>query len=319
MGIGQAALFIAAALLGGPAEPRLFSRAEPAMGTRFEIRLYARSEYRAERAMDAAFAVIHRLDRSLSDYDPGSEISRIGAAAGSAAALPCAPSTFEVLARARELAEATGGAFDPTVGSLTRLWRRHARAGTLPSPREMEEASEGVGYALMLLDRKSGTVRLVHPATRLDLGAIAKGYAADRALEVLDSRGCGAALVDAGGDLAIGGAPPGREGWLIGGADGPGAPPRPMVRCGVATSGDRFQSLRAEGAALSHIADPRTGGFLAGAPEVTAIAPDSATADALASAFAVLGPADAEAIARTMPGVSAVFRLPDGTLRRIGR
>jgi thiamine biosynthesis lipoprotein len=163
---------------------------------------------------------------------------------------------------------------------------------------------------------------------RLDLGGIAKGYAADQALAVLRDRGIPRALVDAGGDLAIGDPPPDARGWRIAVAtphstSSPPSSPTPppedgagtygaestvllLSNCGVATSGDAYQFVEFEGRRYSHIVDPRTGMGVVGASSVTVVAPDGMTADALASAVSVLGPEEGIALIDRTPGAAAL-------------
>ena len=136
---------------------------------------------------------------------------------------------------------------------------------------------DGVRNALRL-DKVARTCTLTKPKMKLDLGGIAKGYAADQALAVLKSQGVVSALVDASGDLAIGAAPPGQQGWKIGIAPlEAGSPPSRflmLAECGVATSGDAWQFVEIDGHRYSHIIDPHTGIGLTTRSSVTVIAPD---------------------------------------------
>jgi thiamine biosynthesis lipoprotein len=128
---------------------------------------------------------------------------------------------------------------------------------------------------------------------RLDLGGIGMGYAADRALEVLERHGIAAAMIDASGDVLVSGPPPGTAGWRIAVAPlGPGdaAGQLVLVHTAVTTSGDAFQAVEIDGRRYSHIVDPRTGIGVAGPAAVTVVARDCATADAVATAASVLGP-----------------------------
>src|SRR5262249_33303853 len=144
-------------------------------------------------------------------------------------------------------------------------------------------------------DAHHRTVELSTPRMRLDLGGIAKGYAVDAALTVLQARGIRRALVSRGGDMAVSGPPPGQHGWRIEGAplDATNAPSRRVVsltHARLATSGDVFQRLEIDGRRYSHIVDPHTGLGLIDHSLVTIIAPDCTTADGLATAVSVLGP-----------------------------
>jgi thiamine biosynthesis lipoprotein len=299
------------------------------MGVPWTITVHAESAAAGRAAIAAGFAEVARLERILSDYDPESELSRLSAQSPTAAPKPVSDDLWQVLERAVEIRDATGGAFDPTVGPLTSLWRQARRAGRLPLPEKLAAAREAVGpHALRLVPDDRGVV-LTRPAMRLDLGGIGMGYAVDRAVAVLKRHGITAAMVDASGDIAVTGAPRGTAGWKIA-----VAPLRPAAGTGtgtaagdtgdhlllshaaVTTSGDAFQAVEIEGRRYSHIVDPRTGVGVAGPAAVTVIAPDCTTADALATAASVLGPTQAAAFIAGSPGCAARFvSMEDGQLR----
>jgi thiamine biosynthesis lipoprotein len=295
-------------------DPRRFAFAERHMGTTFRIVVFATDSARAARGAAAAFDRIGRLDRRLSDYDPDSELSRLGTSAGRATGRAVSPELLEILVVARLWAERTDGAFDPTVGPLTRLWRWSARRGTLPDPARLARARAAVGWQALDVDPAAGRVRMARPGMALDLGGIAKGYAADAALAELARHGLRSALVDAGGDIAVGDPPPGKEGWRIAVQDGPApagraaAPSRVLLLAGVgvATSGDAFRFFEVDGVRYSHIVDPRTGLGVTRTGAVTVIAPDATTADVLASALEVLDGEEGRGLVASVPGAGIV-------------
>ncbi|MCH8961188.1 MAG: FAD:protein FMN transferase, partial [Bacteroidetes bacterium] len=166
-----------------PLERYAFSRGQ--MGTTFNIVLYAPDSVLARRAADAAFARIDTLNQRLSDYLVDSELSRLSATAGEGRAVPVSDDLWTVLMAAQRMAEQTGGAFDVTVGPLTRLWRWAMRRNRLPPEDRLEQARKAVGYRHLVLDRAARAVGLKKPGMRLDLGGIAKGFAVDEALAVL--------------------------------------------------------------------------------------------------------------------------------------
>jgi thiamine biosynthesis lipoprotein len=164
-----------------------------------------------------------------------------------------------------------------------------------PDQKTIDEALSHVGYTHISLDPQASTITLAKPGMQLDFGAIAKGYACDEALKVLAKHGLTRALVEAGGDMACGDAPPGKAGWTIAIealAKENEQQPRflTLKNCGVATSGDAYQFIEFDGVRYSHIVNPKTGVGLTHRSSVTVIAPDGTTADALASAVSVLGP-----------------------------
>ena len=270
-----------------------FTRRE--MGVSFRIVLYAPKEAAANRAADAAYARIERLNNIFTDYNPDSELMRLCHRSGPGRPIRVSRDLERVLSRSLEISRKTRGAFDVTVGPVVKLWRRARRKKRLPRPDRLAAARKLIGYRAVVVDPKSRTVELRKTGMRLDLGGIAKGYAGDAALDVLEAHGITRALIDGSGDIVAGEAPPGRTGWRIGLAslEKPDAPPTrflSIANAAVATSGDAYQSVEIAGTRYSHIVDPRTGIGLTRRSSVTVIAADGATADALASAVSVLGP-----------------------------
>jgi thiamine biosynthesis lipoprotein len=264
----------------------------------------------------AAFAEVDRLEGILSDYDPASELSRLSAAAPTPEPVAVGPELWRVLERAVAFRDASGGAFDPTVGPLTTLWRQARKARRMPPAEKLAAARSVVGPEALELDLPRRAVRLPQPGSRLDLGGIGMGYTADRVLELLRGRGIDAALVDASGDVAAAGRPPGTSGWrvAVAGLAGTGEADAmiELADAAVTTSGDAFQAVELDGIRYSHVVDPRTGLGVVGPAAVTVIAADGTTADALATAASVLGPgAGADLISR-FPGAAARFVWREG-------
>src|SRR5205823_12157791 len=202
------------------------------------------------------------------------------------------------------------------VGPVVSLWRKARREKRLPDPAKLAAAMSAVGYQKLRLDAKRHTAELLGPHMRLDLGAIAKGYAADEAIKILRLMGVTRALVSGGGDMAAGDPPPGKNGWRVEVAplDAPNAPPARFVwlaNAGLATSGDLFQHLEINGKRYSHIVDPHTGVGLTDHSLVTVIAPDGITADGLSTAISVLGPkGGARLVEKTTGAAAYMVRMP---------
>jgi thiamine biosynthesis lipoprotein len=317
-------LFCFVALLS--ARERALQRFEyslPRMGTLFRIELYAPSEEAAAAAAMAAFERIEKLEQLLSDFREDSELSRLTREAAGAPREVSAE-LFAVLERSLEISRLSGGAFDVTIGPVSHLWRRARHEGRLPDAAELERARKLVDYRLVELNPRARTVMLQASGMKLDLGAIGKGYAADEALKVLESRGFRRALIDAGGDLRLGDPPPGRSGWRVEVSD-PAAAGEPCVLTlrgvGIATSGDAFQRLDRDGERFSHIVNPHDGRGLRGASSVTVIASEGTTADALATTLSVLPVEEGLRLLESFPGASAylVRRNGNGFLRRASR
>ena len=284
---------------------------QPHMGTRFQIIVYARNAPTASRASDAAFERIARLDDTMSDYNPRSELMSLCQRAGGPP-VPVSEDLFQVLARSQALAERTNGAFDITVGPVVRLWRRARRQHEMPAADELAHARELVGHEKLRLDPHARTAQLLKKGMLLDLGGIAKGYAADQALAILKKHGIASALVVAGGEVAVSAPPPGRKGWRIGIAplESPDMPPTRFLLlhdAAVSTSGDAEQYVEIDGTRYSHIVDPRTGIGVVGRSSVTVVAPDATTSDGMATAVSVLGPEQGLELVRSTPGTAALI------------
>jgi thiamine biosynthesis lipoprotein len=261
-----------------------------AMGCEARIVLYARDADAATRAAEAAFARIEAVEAALSDWREDSEVARLQRAAGLGPQAAGAD-LRGCLERAVELARATDGAFDPTIGALTQAWRRARREQRAPTPEELEQARALVGLRHLVL-HADGRIELATPGVRLDFGAIGKGWACDRALETLASHGIESALVEIGGDLACGAPPPGRAGWLVGAGNGADDEDARFVVAhrGVATSGDDHQGFVLDGRRRSHIVRPSDGEALVDTRRATVVARTGADADALATIVELLGP-----------------------------
>lgn len=291
------------------------------MGVTWTITAYAEDRPRAAAAITAAHDEVARLERILSDYDPESEVSRLSARSPTIEPVPVGEDLWRVLSRAVAIRDASDGAFDPTVGPLTALWRQARRSGVLPSPEKRAAALAAVGSEAMVLHPERRAVSLMKPGMRLDLGGIGMGDALDRALAILRRHGVTAAMVDASGDIAVIGRPPGKPGWKValaalGQLEGT-ANDLLLVDAAVTTSGDAYQAVTIDGVRYSHVVDPRTGLGVAGPSAVTVIAPDGTTADALATAANVLGQEEGMKLVRATRGCEArfVWRAADGTLQ----
>ena len=288
-----------------------FEFMESHMGTRFRIVVYAATEQSANLASSAAFERITRLDAIMSDYSETSELMLL-CKQSEGKTVKVSEDLFRVLMKSQELARRSNGAFDVTVGPLVRLWRRARRTGELPDKQRLVEALESTGYNSLHLDAKDRSVRLDRSGMFLDLGGIAKGYAADEAMAVLKVHGLNRSLVAAGGDIAVGAPPPRKDGWVIaiGEIESLEAPPtRYLVLhdSAVSTSGDANQNVEIGGVRYSHIVDPRTGLALTGRSSVTVVAADCATSDGLATAASVLGPQEGLRLIDSTAGAAGLF------------
>ena len=249
------------------------TRARPAMGTILRIEAYGAD---AARAIDVAFADVDRLENLLSRWRPGTDVVRVEQAAV-ATPVPVSSATIRCVQAALSAARDSEGAFDPTLVSG--------------------------GYKKVIVDESSSTITLLADDLVLDLGGIAKGFALDRAAEILESNGISVALLDFGGQLLALDPPPGKSAWDVGIFD-----PRQsgmllrsvqLVRASLATSADYERG--------HHIIDPRRGDLACVALSTTILASDATRADAASTMLAVLGPEHAERIVTMVPGGAAVI------------
>ena len=274
-----------------------FEFEEQHMGTYVRLILYADSSEVAEKAAKEAFASFHSLNAIMSDYDSESELSLLDASRGW---ICISDDLFTVLRAAKHYCTISDGAFDVSCGPMVRLWRRSRRLQSLPREQYVEQAKQLVGNHLWELDEQTQSVRLLKEGMKFDLGAIAKGYAIDKAFEVIEKHGISSQLVDAGGDFRVGAPPPDTEGWKI-------AKDNETVllkNIAMATSGGRFQFVEIEGVRYAHIVDPKTGLGITSLATVHVTAPTAMEADALATAVIILGKEKGNALIDKLPNVT---------------
>lgn len=300
-------LSLSLSLLAAAGAVEKFSFERPLMGTRFSVVCYAEEREVAEKAVEAAFAKAVEVNAVASDYLPGSELSLLSAKrVGEPVSL--SPLLFDLLSESRRIAEATDGAFDPTLGPMTKLWRETRASDRLPDPETLAGARAASGWRHFTLDPQARTITLLREKMAFDLGGIAKGYAADLMLETLAAAGLRQALVTAGGDIRVGEAPPGREGWNVALKTfdlGKNDEVLTLSNAAVSTSGDLHQSVEIEGVSYSHILDPATGLGLMRRVAATVVADQAKISDSLATAACVLG-ADGILCLRSITGVREV-------------
>jgi len=278
-----------------------YSFTQPKMGSPFTVTLSTGDSVAAAQAAAAAFHLADTLNSILSDYIDSSEINRLSATSGQRRYVPVSLPLFDILRRAQEAAEMTGGGYDITIGPIVRLWRKARKSGVPPTEADIAAARGRCGYRYLHLDMALQAVWLEMPGMQLDVGGLGKGFVAAAALRQLRQAGFAQAMVNAGGKIVTGDAPGGRTGrppadqagWIIG-INAPGEKERllpiylSLDKMSVATSGDIYQYLEWHGKRYSHIIDPRTGIGLTRRRNVTAIAADGTTADWLATACSIL-------------------------------
>jgi len=268
------------------------------MGTFARVVVIAKDLDTVEKCIESALTQIEKVDESMSDYKIDSEISRVNRD-GFTRAVNVSQSTYMVLQKSIEFSKQTDGAFDITVGPLVELFRKAKDSQVLPTHEEIDNAKSKVGYEKLKLDDENWTVQFTVEGMKLDLGGIAKGYAVDKAVEVMQKRGAIGGMVDLGGDIRCFGAPfKGRDHWVIGlqnpKANIDSTENKVLLKLkitsgAVATSGDYRQFIEIDGKRHSHILDRETGTSTLGFSSVTIIADKAIDADALATAVSVMG------------------------------
>jgi thiamine biosynthesis lipoprotein len=261
------------------------------MGTDVILVVDAEKCEELQNAVGKAFVEGNRLNNILSDWEADSELSILSRSSRHGEYQRVSDELFEVLSFSRKLSKQTDGAFDITIGPLSRLWRIARHQKKLPSQYKIDQCLSRSGCQKLELSESNQSARLTQKNMVIDLGAVAKGYIADRMLAVLKDEGFSRSLIDAGGDLTIGDAPRFKKGWTvkIGGLANPHSKTIELSNCAVATSGDLEQFLEINGRVYSHIINPRTGYGLEGRAQVSIVAENGMLADALASTCIVLG------------------------------
>jgi thiamine biosynthesis lipoprotein len=286
--------------------------ARNAMATRFEVVLHGANAVSLRAAGEEALDEIERLEAQLSLYRPTSEIAHVNALAAQEP-VRVSPGLFRLLEHARQLNQETGGLFDITLAPLVRCWGFMDGNGKVPAATELEEARAKVGMHLIELNGEDFTVRFARADMMLDLGAIGKGYALERAAGLMREAGVTSAFIHGGTSTAYGlGCPPDAEAWKVAvefptGRDA-NTPPEFMAEVplrdeALSVSAVWGRSFEAGGKNYGHVLDPRTGKPVGGA-FLAAVALGSATeTDALSTALLVAGEAGNERIAKLRPGL----------------
>ena len=283
-----------------------------AMATLFEVLLPFGTQH-AQPAAEAALDLIDELEDQLTVFRDHSEVSRLNATAAERA-IEVEPGLFDLIEFSAQLTRQTQGAFDIATGALTKAWGFYKRQGRVPTPSERAAAMSRTGTRFVALDRERRTVRFLRPGLEINLGGIGKGYALDRAAALLRGEwGIDSGLLHGGSSSvrAIG-TPPGQDrGWPVA-IKHPWSPDRRLGTIylddtALGTSAATFQHFEYNGRKLGHLLDPRTGWPAEGVEQVSVVARTAAEADALSTAFFVLGVEPTAQFCRTRPDVGVVL------------
>lgn len=307
-------------LLAGVANAAWHGDNQNIMGTKVSVALYLEDEVKAEQAVAAVMAEMRRIDASFSPYIETSELSRVNRLAPKASAsapLAISAELSYLIDKSLYYSRISEGTFDITFASLARYYDYRKKLS--PSEQQREELLPVINYRLVHLDKTRNTLWFGHPKVYIDLGGIAKGYAVDRAIEVVRGYGVRHASVTAGGDSRVIGDKLGRP-WLVG-IKNPRADKvaitLPLENVAVSTSGDYERYfIDSKGERVHHIINPRTGkSATGGVTSVTILGPEGIDTDALSTTVFILGAEKGLALINSLPGYDAVIITEEGKVR----
>jgi thiamine biosynthesis lipoprotein len=263
------------------------------MGNRFEFTVISENDNLGNEAIDAAVEEVRRIESLLTTFSDSSETNQVNENAG-IKPFKVSPEVFSLVERAQKISSITDGAFDITYGSIDKsLWNFDVNMKSLPNESLALESVSLIDYKNILLDDSDSTLFLKNRGMRIGFGGIGKGYAADKAMQVLKEVGIKAGIVNAAGDLITWGKQLNDEEWTVGIAD-PDQTDRPfsalkISNMAIATSGNYEKFVMIDGKRYSHTIDPKTGLPVSGIKSVSVICPSAELADALATPIVVMG------------------------------
>jgi len=287
------------------------------MGTVFEVLAYDESPQRASAAIDAALQEAVRLDEVMSNYKYESDLSRLNRTAHFHAQR-VSPDLYRVIAESLEYSKLSQGKFDITVGPLVDYWKSVMRGGQSISKAELEKLRACTGYQKIALIPPD-QVEFRSPCLQIDLGAIGKGFAVDRIVEILRSNGVSSAFVNAGGSTIYGlGSPPHESGWQVRLRDpsGKNTPEVVLLDDSVSTSEQTAPDLLGDRKA-GHIVDPETGEPAKTSAAVSAVAKTATSSDALSTTLLLLGPTRSETLIQNTAGAAAIWVSSTGEIAKV--
>lgn len=280
--------------LSGQLEER-YTYTTQAMGTSWHLIFYCADQEKADDIAQRCWSRLDSLNMILSDYEAHSELSRLSASSGSDRWVPVSAPLWEILSFSDELAQRSDGAFDITIGPLSKIWRRAIRRKEFPEDHHLATAKSKVGYEHIAFDQKTQSVRLGKKEMQLDLGGVAKGYAIRELYDMIVASGVHSVLVDGGGDMMIGDLRLDGSSWDV---QIEGSSKKFSLRQeAIACSGPSYRSIDFLGQTYSHIVDPQSGLGVQSPSTHCVIAKDPMVADALASTMSVLDDIDQDILA----------------------
>ncbi|MBS9461643.1 FAD:protein FMN transferase [Flagellimonas sp. 389] len=289
------------------------------MGTTFEIIVVAPNEDIGYLDIDEAVSEIKRIEKMISSWDEASETSLINKNAG-IKPVKVSSELFQLIERSKKISEITDGAFDISYASIDRVWRFDGTMKEVPPKINIQQSVAKIGHKKIKLDPIEQTVYLTEPGMRISFGAIGKGYAADKAKELMVSKQVKGGIINASGDLTTWGTKASGEKWVIG-ISNPLDKDKvfswlPVVESSVATSGNYEKYVTLDGKKYSHIIDPRTGYPTVGINSVSIFAKTAELCDALATAVFIMGKDSGIHMVNQIDGVEVVLVDSDNKIHK---
>ena len=287
-------IFFVSLVFVGDAQMTRFSFTESKMGAPFTIIFYSNDSAQAASIAKRSFALVDSFNFIFSDYIDSSELSKLSKTAGlNSLPVSLSPAMYDILIQSKKAFELSEGAFDITMGPLSKLWRKARRQHQFPADSTVKRIRNLIGFDKLVFDTLNKTIRLTQKGMQLDLGGIAQGYVAQKVINFLPTQGVNNALVNASGDIVVSGAPINKDGWVV----GVNIPEKTdellnqkllLKNRAITTSGDAYQFIEKDGIRYSHIINPASGYGVTFQRNVTVIAADGTTADWLATACSIL-------------------------------
>ena len=298
----------------GQASADWFGDARPMMGTEVSVSLWSDNPDEGQQALEEVFAEAERINRLMSTYLDGSEISEINRLAAERPVVT-GEELFRVIQRSLDISVLTRGAFDVTYDSVGQHYNFRERQR--PDAHTVETEKEYIDYRYVQLDRASSSVSFLKDGVRINLGGIAKGYVVERGVEILRARGIRHAIVTAGGDSRLLGDRRGRP-WMVGIRDprkeGQVAISVPLADEAISTSGDYERFFDEEGVRYHHIIRPSTGEPAGGVHSATVFGPDAVITDALSTSVFVMGVDQGLTLIATLPDYESIVIDSEGAV-----
>ncbi len=291
-------------------EIKSYKRIIKLMGSRFEITAISKNRDLAEKSINEAINEIDRIEKLISSWDPNSQTSEVNHNAG-IKPVNVDAELFYLIKRSKKISVLTDGVFDISYASLDKIWKFDGTMERIPTKEEMEKSVQKVNYENIILDEENLTVFLKEKGMKIGFGGIGKGYAANKAKDLMIAMGISNGVVNASGDLTTWGKKENGEEWGVGITD-----PTDKTKTfswlligetAVVTSGNYEKFVEFDGIRYTHIINPKTGLPAFGIKSVTLICPDAELADALATAVFILGEEDGIALIDQLKGIECLL------------